>query len=97
MKKSIVSNREYCYICEMYKGLTVRGTELHHMCHGQGRRKLADADGLTVRLCHTCHTLLHDHGVHDRDLQQIAERTYLEHYNKTVDDFIARYGKNYLD
>ena len=97
MKKSIISNRTNCYICEMYHGIETRGTELHHCIHGNANRKIADKDGLTVKLCNTCHRLLHDKGIHDRDLQQIAERSYLEHYNKTVNDFIKRYGKNYLD
>jgi uncharacterized protein (DUF1330 family) len=29
-------------------------------------------------------------------MEQLAEKTWLEHYNKTVEDFIKRYGKNYL-
>lgn len=81
----------------MYHGLEVTGTERHHAIHGTANRKLADQDGLTVQLCHTCHKLLHDHGIHDRDLQQIAEKSYLEHYNASIEDFIKRYGKNFLD
>lgn len=94
--KSIIDDSENCYICQNFKGITTKATDTHH-CIGAANRKKATADGLTVRLCRQCHRLLHDQNLHYRDLQQIAERTYLEHYNKTVDDFIKRYGKNYLD
>jgi hypothetical protein len=40
--------------------------------------------------------MLHLNGEHKEELQQLAEKTWLEHYNKTVEDFIKRYGKNYL-
>ena len=30
------------------------------------------------------------------EVKRIAQRTWQEHYNKTKEDFIARYGKNYL-
>lgn len=80
----------------MYHGIEVTGSETHHAIHGYANRKLADQDGLTVRLCKTCHTLLHDKGIHDRDLQQIAEKAYLEYYNASVEDFIKRYGKSYI-
>lgn len=47
-------------------------------------------------LCARCHTLLHDHLIHDRDLQITAEKAYLEYYNATIDDFRKRYGKNLI-
>lgn len=72
-------------------------TDTHHCIHGYGRRELADKDGLTVRLCKRCHTLLHDKGRYDKELQQIAEEAWLKHNNATIPDFINRYGKNYLD
>ena len=80
----------------MYKGIQTRGTEVHHCIHGNANRRIADQDGLTVRLCNQCHRLLHDKGIHDRDLQETAEKAYLEYYNASIDDFIKRYGKNYL-
>lgn len=40
-------------------------------------------------------------GVHfnikfDLHLKQIAEQAWLDHYGKTIDDFIKEYGRNYL-
>lgn len=95
MAKSIIDNTNYCYICARYKSRYVLATETHH-CLGGNKRDLADKDGLTVRLCNRCHRKLHDNSEHFRDLQQIAEKAWLEHNNATIADFIARYGKNFL-
>lgn len=89
--KSIINNEERCVLCGQTYGL-----ETHHCIHGSGRRKLADEDGLTVRLCHVCHRNLHDHGFYDHDLQIIAQYAWQKHYKKTAEDFRARYGKSYL-
>lgn len=68
----------------------------HHCLHGS-RRKLAEEDGLKVHLCPRCHMALHDTGLGDKYLEQIAEETWLEtHPGTTVEDFIKRYGKSYL-
>lgn len=95
--KSIIQNDDtYCYIHREYMGVDAPAQHLHHCLHGYGRRKLADQDGLTVNLCQKCHSRLHDKGEHDLDLEIIAEKAYLSHYNKSIEDFIARYGKNYI-
>lgn len=95
MQSIIKGDDEYCFICKQL-GCLNPGTEVHHMMFGTAKRKLADQDGLTVHLCNYHHFMLHRHGLHKEELQQLAEKTWLEHYNKTVEDFIKRYGKNYL-
>lgn len=87
---------ERCYIHLKYMGMEVTGTDTHHCLHGTGMRPLADADGLCVMLCRTCHRALHDKRYHDRDLQVLAQMAWQEHNNKSTADFIARYGKSYL-
>lgn len=91
-KESIIqtANKETCYLCGQY------ATERHHCLHGTANRKLADEDGLTVMLCRRCHMNLHDKGDFDKELQKIAQRVYMRHYHKTVEDFIKRYGKSYI-
>ena len=93
--KSIIQNNHNCWICQRL-GLDTPGTDLHHMLHGTSRRKLADEDGLTVYLCRQHHAALHDKGLYDLVLQQEAQQAWMDHYNKTVNDFIERYGKSYL-
>ena len=94
--KSIITNSDNCFIHSVYYSVDVPGTEYHHCVHGLGRRKLADEDGLIVPLCHVCHRLLHDKGYHDKDLQKWAQKAWMEHYGKSANDFIQRYGKSYL-
>lgn len=90
--KSIMQKDKCCYICG-----TERGLHLHHCLHGTANRKLADRDGLTVYLCAEHHRRVHAINDMDLSLKQFAEEAYLEHYGKTIKDFVARYGKNYLD
>lgn len=99
-KKEIVSivtdDTKHCYIHKKYLGVEVNGVHIHHMFHGVANRVLADEDQCVCALCENCHRLLHDKGYHDLDLQQDAERAWLKTYNKTIEEFIERYGKNYL-
>lgn len=89
--KSIIQTANECYICGRQDGL-----QTHHCWHGPNRSN-ADADGLTVRLCYLCHMRLHDKGLYDRDLMEIAETAYRQHYKATKEDFIKRYGKSVVD
>ena len=89
--ESIIQSDKACYLCGCEVGL-----ELHHVWHGTGNRRCADTDGLTVWLCQQCHRNLHDKGEKDRYLMEIGERAYLNRYNKSIDDFIKRYGKNVI-
>lgn len=64
-------------------------------------RKKADEDGLTVYLCYEHHEGMNGaHGKNghklDLKLKQLAEKTWCEYYNKTIDDFLKRYKRNYL-
>ena len=94
MRSIVAGNKpNHCFLC----GLSDIYTEEHHCLHGTANRRLAEEDGLKVNLCMMCHRKLHDRGWGDRYLQETAEETWLHyHPDKTVDDFIARYGKNYL-
>lgn len=95
MTKSIIDNTKKCYICG-----TTMNLHLHHIIFGKNRKK-ADQDGLVVYLCREHHE--GTYGVHgmighelDIHLKQIAEQTWIDHNNKTIEEFIKRYGKNYL-
>lgn len=87
----IFGEQDRCYICLRYGR-----TDEHHIFGGRNR-KLSDMDGLTVRLCRKCHRALHDKGVMEKELHVIGEKAWLRTYHKSVDDFVERYGKNYLD
>lgn len=87
--QSIIQSEKECYICGRTDSL-----ECHHAIHGTANRKLADQDGLTVWLCVDCHTNLHQHGWHDKELKRVAQTVWERTYG-TREEFIKRYGKSY--
>lgn len=93
---SILQNKIECFKCHNAERL-----ELHHIFFGNANRKLSEKDGLKVYLCIEHHR--GTHGVHGKNgnslnlyLKKIAQKRWQEYYNKTKEDFIARYGKSYL-
>ncbi len=93
--KSILQDKRECLICKSQNEL-----HLHHVFFGTGKRKISDKEGLTVFLCPYHHNAS-NHGVHlnntlDLKVKRWAEQKWLEHNNKTVEDFIQLMGKNYL-
>lgn len=96
IKSIVTDDTTHCYIHKKYLGIEVDAVHEHHMCHGTANRKLADQHHLVCGLCESCHRLLHDKGYHDIDLIQDAENAWLKHNEKTIDDWIAIFGKNYL-
>ena len=94
MAKSILQKNKECYICR-----TTQGLELHHIFYGTANRRLSDADGCVIWLCKKHHTGaagVHNNRKIDLTIKARCEEAYLEKYNKTIEDFIARYGRNYL-
>ena len=92
--KSILQDEKECFFCK-----TTRDLQLHHIYFGVANRKISDQDGCVVYLCASHHTGAK--GVHhnrelDLKLKRICERAWMEQNKKTVEDFIARYGKSWL-
>ena len=78
-----------CFLCGRRGALQV-----HHMMHGS-RRKAADRYGLTVHLCIRCHGLLHDRGIYDLELEQLAQEAFEETYSHEL--WMKEFGKNYKE
>ena len=97
MSESIIkyTTRGVCYLCGRFCP-----TEQHHIFRGKNRKR-ADTDGLTVHLCHWCHNEppmgVHYNKAKDTHLKRMGQRMWMAHYDKTTDDFIRAYGRNYLD
>lgn len=94
MRQSIIQEEKCCYFCGRVLDL-----QRHHVFFGTANRRLSEEDGLTVYLCIEHHT--GNNGVHhnkdlDDLLKRVGEKAYMRYYKKTKEDFIARYGKNYL-
>lgn len=68
--------------------------------YGTANRRLSDEDGCIVYLCQRHHTGAQ--GVHfnkkiDLTLKARCELEWLKQNDKTIEDFIKRYGRNYID
>lgn len=93
--KSIISYKKECYVCG-----TTNNLHLHHVMFGRNRKK-ADEDGLTVYLCREHHEGtkgVHGKNGHELDirLKRDAEVRWCQFYNKQPEQFLKRYGRNYL-
>lgn len=93
---SIITNDlEHCIECGN------NNVELHEVFFGGRNRNKSIEDGLVIPLCKKYHHRGNLIGIHkDKELnikyKKIAEQKWLEYYNKTIDDFINRYKRNYL-
>ena len=93
--KSIIQNEKKCFICG-----TTNWLEEHHIFEGTANRKISEKYGLKIFLCHRHHNEP-PYGVHhDKEkmlmLKQIGQEKFMKYYNKTKEEFIEMFGKNYL-
>jgi len=98
MAKSIIQD-DYtkCFLCGAngsYDHL-----EEHHV-FGGANRKLSEKDGMKVRLCgNKCHRngkmSVHHDAITSIKLKRIAQMIWIKKYG-SKEDFMKRYGKNYL-
>ena len=91
MTRSIIpggNNQKHCFL-----GCASLQLERHHCLHGS-RRKKAEKWGLTVYLCPKCHRLLHDTGLNDLFLEQVAQQAFEAKYDHEL--WMKEFGKDYL-
>ena len=93
MKKSIMPKDD------LWSTEHFEGSHKHHV-FGGANRKLSEKDGLYFYLKPEMHNMS-DKGIHfNKDFMDYAHKVgqlaWQEYYNKTKEDFIQRYGKNYL-
>lgn len=91
---SILQKEKKCYVCG-----TSQNINIHEVYFGKNRKKSIE-DGCCVYLCGKHHNQSNA-GVHfnkelDQQLKQDMEYQWMYYYNKSIDDFIKRYGRNYL-
>lgn len=80
-----------------------RGSERHEVFEGRtGNRKKSIRDGLVIFITPYQHRI-NNNSIHKDpknplwvEVKKIGQATWMEHYNKTKEDFIREYGKNYL-
>ena len=95
MAKSIIQSKKECYITG-----SIYNLHKHHIFEGTANRKLSEKYGLWIYLRADWHNLS-NYGVHfnrelDIKLKKVAQKKWQEYYNKTKEDFIRIFGRNYL-
>ena len=93
---------EYCIMADnppRWRNHREDGLVRHEVFFGKNRQKSIE-DGLVVFLTPQLHNMS-NYGVHfnntfDKELKKIGQKTWMEKNNKTEEEFIERYGKNYL-
>lgn len=87
-----------------YKTYRFNGSERHEVFEGRtGNRKKSIEDGLIIFLTPEMHRTgkysVHKNPKYWKEvikIQEIAEKAWCDYYGKTKDDFLKRYGRNYL-
>ena len=83
---------EGCHWC----GCTGTKLDRHEVFHGPFRQKSKEY-GLWINLCPGCHRTVHNgNGTVDSLLKEEGELAALFYYEWTPEEFIRRFGKNYL-
>lgn len=84
-----------------YRNFRFEGSERHEIYEGRtGNRNKSIEDGLVIFTTPEIHRT-GKHSIHSSPkewiwLKELGEKTWCEYYNKTPEDFLKRYGKNYL-
>lgn len=76
------------------------GLVRHEIFYGRKNRQKSIEDGLVIFLRPEDHNMS-NYGIHfnktfDLETKKLAQKQYMCYYNKSIDEFIARYGRNYL-
>ena len=92
MAKSIIQERKECYFCGKLTNL-----ERHHVFGGVANRPISEKYGLTVWLCHNCHTGK-DGAQYDKmkNLRLKQDAQFAFERNHTRSEWMKLIGKNYL-
>lgn len=98
-----MTKEEFCIMppSELYRIKRFPGSERHEVFEGRtGNRAKSIEDGLVIFLTPERHRTgrhaIHKDYVFWNEVKKIAEKRWREYYGKTKDEFMERYGKNYL-
>lgn len=92
MRSIIQTDTDKCFLCR-----NAFGTDWHHIFGGPNR-KLSEKDGLKIRVCRACHEEIHEGRSSKRLMDSLHElgQVQYEAHGHTREEFMARYGRNYL-
>jgi len=84
-----------------WRNFRFNGSERHEIFEGRtGNRQKSIEDGLVIFLTPEMHRT-GKHSIHLApkewlELKKVAQKTWMNYYNKTKEEFISRYGRSYL-
>ena len=94
---------EFCIMPQshLYSTFRFAGSERHEVFEGRtGNRKKSIEDGLVIFLTPERHrtgkNAIHNDYEFWLEVKKIAEKRWCEFYGKSKEDFIKRYGRNYI-
>lgn len=80
----------------LYSTTKIKGWEKHHIFGGIANRPKSEQYGLFVWLSEEQHRYLHNHPLEMIKIKKIAQTTFMEYYNKSIDEFREIFGKSYI-
>ena len=88
---SIMQKAERCFMCGR------SGHLQRHELFGASNREKSKAYGLWILLCVDCHEYIHQKDSTRRiEFREHGQAVAMKHYGWSKQDFIERFGKNYL-
>lgn len=101
MNSIIQKDKEHCFLCGRNANADYYGLDCHHV-FGGSNRKLSEKYGLKVYLCHTsCHIFgkdsVHQNGKINKLVKATVQRRAMQYYGWTEQEFIAIFGKSYIE
>jgi len=73
---------------------SIGGDLARHEVFSGADRQTSKAVGMWTRLCPSCHSKVHQHGIAD-DMLKATAQTIFEQYHSHA-DFITLFGENYI-
>jgi hypothetical protein len=99
-----MSNKEFSIMPDnppYWRNERFYGSERHEIFEGRtGNRKKSIEDGLVIFLTPEQHrtgkNAIHKNYEYWNEVKKIAEQVWLNYYHKEKEDFLKKYGRNYL-
>lgn len=85
---------EHCYICKLHEFINPKD-DMHEIFRGRNRINSMKY-GLCIPICRFHHSKFTDDPILEKEWKIIGQEKFMEIYDKTKEDFIDIFGKNYL-
>ena len=95
MKTIVQGNIEYCPVC--FRKINANCGQWHHIFNGTANRQKSEEDGMKIYVHPGCHQEIHAKQGLDLDFKRKGQKIWCEYYDKTENEFMERYGKNYRE